>query len=195
MHHDQAIPLQQPPPAYAELHCLSNFSFLRGASHPEELIERAHTLGYAALALTDECSLAGVVRAHLAARRHAFKLIVGSTFTLTDGARLVLLAPEREAYGDLSELITHARRTAGKGTYRITRADVARHAGRCLALWLPGEAPDIDTARWVAGTFPGRGWIAVESGPAYRRRACGSAPTGSGACAAAGGSPDSIPPG
>ena len=55
-------------PAYAELHCLSNFSFLRGASHPEELVERAKAEGYAALALTDECSLAGAVRAHLAAK-------------------------------------------------------------------------------------------------------------------------------
>jgi error-prone DNA polymerase len=159
---DQATSLQEPPPAYAELHCLSNFSFLRGASHPEELVERAHALGYTGLALTDECSLAGVVRAHLAARRHDFKLIVGAEFTLTDGTRLVLLAPEREAYGNLSELITHARRMAGKGAYRVTRADVVRHADRCLALWLPGAAPQIEAAQWMASAFPGRGWIAVE---------------------------------
>jgi error-prone DNA polymerase len=162
MHDDQATSFPQPLPAYAELHCLSNFSFLRAASHPEELVERAHALGYAALALTDECSLAGVVRAHRAARRHEFQLIVGAEFTLTDGARLVLLAPEREAYGDLSELITHARRTAPKGAYRLTRAEVARRAQRCLALWLPNEALQIETARWIADTFPGRGWIAVE---------------------------------
>ena len=73
-------------PAYAELHCLSNFSFLRGASHPEELVERAQALGYAALALTDECSLAGVVRAHLAAKDAGLPLVVGSEFTLADGA-------------------------------------------------------------------------------------------------------------
>ena len=65
-------------PAYAELHCLSNFSFLRGASHPEELVERARTSGYAALALTDECSVAGAVRAHLAAKELGLKLIVAS---------------------------------------------------------------------------------------------------------------------
>src|SRR6476620_3183440 len=76
-------------PAYAELHCLSNFSFLRGASHPEELIERAQSEGYAALALTDECSLAGAVRAHLAARDAGMPLVLGSEFTLDDGMKLV----------------------------------------------------------------------------------------------------------
>ena len=67
-------------PAYAELHCLSNFTFLRGASHAEELVERACTLGYSALAITDECSLAGVVRAHVAAKAHGLKLLIGSEF-------------------------------------------------------------------------------------------------------------------
>ena len=67
-------------PAYAELHCLSNFSFLRGASHPEELVAHAHALGYSALAITDECSVAGVVRAHVEARRLGLKLIVGTHF-------------------------------------------------------------------------------------------------------------------
>src|SRR4051794_40434644 len=82
-------------PAYAELHCLSNFSFLRGASHPEELVERAYALGYAALALTDECSVAGVVRAHLAAEDCGQKLVIGSEFTLVDGTKLVLLVTDR----------------------------------------------------------------------------------------------------
>jgi error-prone DNA polymerase len=82
-------------PDYAELHCLSNFSFLRGASHPEELVQRAHSLGYAALALTDECSLAGAVRAHLAAKRCGLKLIFGTEVTLEDGLKLALLATDR----------------------------------------------------------------------------------------------------
>ena len=77
-------------PAYAELHCLSNFTFLRGASHPEELVERAQALGYAALALTDECSIAGIVRAHLAAQAAGLPLVVGSEFTLADGTKLAL---------------------------------------------------------------------------------------------------------
>src|SRR5471032_3192093 len=93
-------------PAYAELHCVSNFTFLRGASRPEELAARAAQLGYAALAVTDECSLAGVVRAHLAAKEHKLKLIIGAEFRLADGPKLVLLATDREAYGDLSQLIT-----------------------------------------------------------------------------------------
>src|SRR5437762_1362990 len=112
-------------PAYAELHCLSNFSFLRGASHPEELVERAHALGYAALALTDECSLAGVVRAHLAAKEVGLKLVIGSEFTLTDGLKLALYATDRESFGDLAQLITRGRRNAKKGAYALTRNVVA----------------------------------------------------------------------
>ncbi|MGH8566325.1 MAG: PHP domain-containing protein, partial [Gammaproteobacteria bacterium] len=100
------------PPSYAELHCLSNFTFLRGASHPEELVARAHALGYEALALTDECSLAGVVRAHVAAKTCGLALLIGTEVRITDGPRLVLLAPDRDAYGDLSALITEGRRRA-----------------------------------------------------------------------------------
>ena len=111
---------------YAELHCLSNFSFLRGASHPEELVERAAELGYAALAITDECSVAGVVRAHVAARERGLKLIVGSEFRLDDGLRCVLLATDRRGYGQLCRLITRARRAAPKGQYRLEREDFAR---------------------------------------------------------------------
>jgi len=153
-------------PGYAELHCLSNFSFLRGASHPRELIARARALGYSALALTDECSLAGVVRAHLAAREAGLRLIIGSEFRLADGDQLVLLATDRESYGNLSELITTARRAVGKGRYRLTRADVERGAGGCLALWVPRAAGVDEAARaeveWLARVFPGCGWIAVE---------------------------------
>ena len=77
--------------SYAELHCLSHFTFLRGASHPEELVARAAELGYAALAITDECSMAGAVRAHVAARDHGLPLILGSELSLDDGMRLVAL--------------------------------------------------------------------------------------------------------
>jgi error-prone DNA polymerase len=159
-------------PPYAELHCLSNFSFLRGASHPEELVERAHAAGYAALALTDECSLAGVVRAHLAAKDAGLPLVLGSEFTLADGLKLVLYATDRDTYGDLAQLVTRGRRNASKGTYRLTREDVAAVAPRCLALWLPPVAPSPrqalakdgqpTDARWLADVFPGRAWIAAE---------------------------------
>lgn len=101
-------------PDYAELHCCTNFSFLRGASHAEELVARAAELGYAALAITDACSLAGVVRAHVAAKVAALKLIVGSEITLADGMKLVLLARNRAGYGNLAALITLGRRRAAK---------------------------------------------------------------------------------
>jgi error-prone DNA polymerase len=114
--------------SYAELHCLSNFSFLRGASHPEELAARAAELGYTALAITDECSVAGLVRAHVATREHRLKLIVGSEVRLEDGLRCVLLATNRAGYGQLCRLITRARRAAPKGEYRLTRGDFAGNA-------------------------------------------------------------------
>ena len=150
-------------PDYAELHCLSNFSFLRGASHAEELVSRAADLGYAALAVTDECSLAGIVRAHVAAKKHGLKLIVGSEIRLEDGLKLVLLAPDRKAYGALSSLITVGRRRAKKGGYSLCRRDVdAAASSGLLALWVPGESPQEADARWLHERFPGRGWITAE---------------------------------
>src|SRR6266704_4565184 len=125
-------------PSYAELHCLSSFTFLRGASQPEELVARARELGYRALAISDQCSLAGVVRAHLAAKEHGLELIVGSEIALGDGLRLVLLATSRAGYGHLSELISRGRRAAEKGRYRLSRADLAAGLPDCLALLLPG---------------------------------------------------------
>src|SRR5689334_10551479 len=135
-------------PAYAELHCLSNFSFLRGASSPEELAERAHALGYAALAITDECSVSGTVRAHFAAKEAGLPLVIGSEFTLVDGTKLVLLATDRASYGNLTQLITRGRRQAKKGTYALSRADVAAFADGLLALWMP---PDISARRRETG--------------------------------------------
>jgi len=149
---------------YAELHCISNFSFLRGASHPEELVERAVELGYHALALTDECSLAGVVRAHQAAKEHQRQLIVGSEFRLVDGLELVVLATNRASYGRLCRLITHARRAAEKGSYHLTREMLAAEDLReCLVLWTPGVRDNLRaTGEWLNGSFAGRLWIAVE---------------------------------
>ncbi len=147
---------------YAELHCVSNFTFLRGASHPEELVAQAHKLGYAALAITDECSLAGIVRAHVEAKKRELPLLVGSEFRLEDGMRFVLLATDRESYGRLAALITTGRRSATKGSYRLTRADLADGVTGCLALWLPARIPDPEQARWLATRFPGALWIAAE---------------------------------
>ena len=149
----------QPPLPYAELHCISNFSFLRGASHPEELVNRAVTLGYRALAITDECSLAGVVRAHTAARQTPLKLIIGSEFHLDDGLHLVLIAPDRTAYGQLSALISLARSQAPKGHYQLNRSDLEAGLPDCLALLITDIDTDEETAAWAARTFPGRTWL------------------------------------
>ncbi len=158
--------------SYAELHCISNFTFLRGASHPAELVLRAKAQGYAALALTDECSLAGSVRAYAAARDAGLPLITGSEFRLADGLRLVCLATSRRGYGALAQLITKGRRSAPKGQYRLVRADLEGGLEDCLALWLPGPQPAAEEAAWLRERFAGRLWLAVEltAGGADRER-------------------------
>ncbi|HEV2271680.1 MAG TPA: error-prone DNA polymerase [Steroidobacteraceae bacterium] len=159
------------PPFYAELHCLTNFTFLRGASHPHELVGQAVELGYEALAITDECSVAGVVRAHVAAKGQQLKLIIGSELRLTCGLQLVVLATDRRGYGRLCRLITRGRRAAEKGEYSLTRADLEENGlERCLILWLPGvsseearsEEAHSEEARWLKERFPDRLWAAVE---------------------------------
>ena len=175
-------PLLERLPAYAELHCRSNFSFLTGASHPEELVARAAQLGYAAIAITDECSVAGVVRAHEEARRQneagsAIKLLIGSVFELqgegaTPPCRLVLIARHRQGYGDLCELITLARLRCAKGQYRLTVRDLDSGAAHlrgvpgCHALLIPRreDPPEVllAQARWLQAGFSERAAIAVE---------------------------------
>ncbi|RVU31438.1 error-prone DNA polymerase [Neptunomonas marina] len=149
------------PFPYAELHVLSNFSFLRGASHPEELVARAAELGYQALALTDECSVAGVVRAWEEAKAQQIKLIIGSVFRLDD-EQVILLACNRRGYGQLCELITQARRRAEKGKYQVTWDDFA-HQPDCLLLYLAGD--DLNSARrrmaHLKTLFPKRLWWMV----------------------------------
>ena len=160
---------------YAELHCLSNFTFLRGASHPEELVKRAQELGYRALALTDECSLAGVVRAHVAAQEHHLSLIIGSEFSLANGPKLVLLAANRHGYRSLTRLVTQARSIAPKGQYRLVADDMTREAlADCLVLMLsspestPGHTPAEyyrtleQNTGWLGELLPNRIWIGVE---------------------------------
>ncbi len=152
---------------YAELHALSNFSFLRGASQPEELIAQAAWLGYRALALTDECSLAGIVRAHVAAKEHGLALLIGSELRCTDGLTLAALATSRAAYGCLSRLISKARRASPKGSYSLARADLEDALEQCLLVWLPpGDEARGGRCReegaWLRERFAGRVWIGVE---------------------------------
>ncbi|WP_422822861.1 error-prone DNA polymerase [Variovorax humicola] len=179
-------------PDYAELHALSNFSFQRGASNPEELVERAYQLGYRALAITDECSVAGVVRAHVGLREYlealteyervhpdeaplprnpGFRILFGSEFAF-GRFKLVVIAHDLQGWGNLCEFITAARNTAApKGEYRVDweTSDVAslRH---CEVLFvpqrLPGVAMDMTTAcADLASAFELFGahlWIAAE---------------------------------
>ncbi|WP_337053643.1 error-prone DNA polymerase [Pseudoxanthomonas sp. USHLN014] len=153
-------------PAYAELHCLSDFSFLRGASDATALFERAKACGYSALAITDECSLAGIVRGWEGARATGVGLIVGSEFALVDGTRFVLLVETRAGYTQLCALITTARRAASKGRYTLTRADVEAQfhaaAPELFALWLPGAQPQAQDGRWLQQVFGERAYLAVE---------------------------------
>jgi error-prone DNA polymerase len=148
---------------YAELHALSNFTFLRGASHPEELVEAAAVLGYAALAITDECSMSGIVRAHTAAKEHGLKLIIGSELRLRSGRKLVVLAKDRTGYAALCELISKARRAAGKGSYALTRHAFEGGLPSCLVLWVPDAGCSLGVEdHWLRETFRDRLWIAVE---------------------------------
>ncbi|MGE3808519.1 MAG: PHP domain-containing protein, partial [Gemmataceae bacterium] len=126
-------PPARTPRAYAELHCYTNYSFLRGASHPDELVVQAAALGYRALAITDRHSLAGVVRAHLAARELGFPILVGAEVTPVDAPGVVLLATDRAAYGRLARLLTLGKQRAPKGECRLTFDDVAAHADGLLA--------------------------------------------------------------
>jgi error-prone DNA polymerase len=149
---------------YAELHALSNFTFLRGASHPEELVETAAELGYEALAITDECSMSGVVRAHAAAKECGLKkLIIGSELRLRSGRRLVALARNKAGYASLCRLITTARRAAEKGSYELARLDFEEGLSGCLVLWVPDRQFTLDVEdHWLRETFRDRLWIAVE---------------------------------
>lgn len=158
-------------PSYAELHCISNYSFLRGASHPEELIAQAALLGYAAIAITDECSMAGIVKAHVAAKDYGIKLIVGSEFYLDDDVHLILLATNRASYGQICNLITIGRRRAEKGEYQLSLKDLEYGLDECLGIWLPKEhneqvrkaAPGVGTR--LNQLFSGRLWLGVEIFP------------------------------
>ncbi|MDH1658022.1 error-prone DNA polymerase [Pseudomonas mosselii] len=146
-------------PAYAELHCLSNFSFQRGASSADELFRRAREQGYQALAITDECTLAGIVRAWQAAKQHQLKLIVGSEVRVHQGPKLVLLVEDLAGYQNLCALITRARRRSEKGSYQLLVEDLEAHHQGLLALWV--AEPDDGDAGWLRPLFGERLWLAV----------------------------------
>lgn len=160
-------------PDYAELRCLSNFSFLKGASWPEELVMRAKELGYTALAVTDECSMAGMVRAHVAAKQHGMPLLVGSQFLMAPASddegpfTLVVLACGINGYGNLCQFISRLRRSSEKGTYRCARVDIGPQTlDDCVVIACPDRhatpAQLLSMARWLLTHFMGRCWLGID---------------------------------
>jgi error-prone DNA polymerase len=150
-------------PDYAELHTISNYSFLRGASHPDELVERAHELGYRAIAITDECSVSGVVKAHVVAKTLGIQLLIGSEFHLDSTLGLVLLARSRKGYQQLCSLISLARRNAKKGSYKLSREQLQQHqTSECLLLYLPNGSHHYPDLGWLKEYAAGRLWLAAE---------------------------------
>ena len=145
-------------PAYAELHCLSNFSFQRGASSARELFDRAKQQGYAALAITDECTLAGIVRALEASEATEMPLIVGSEMQVEDGPKCVLLVETQDGYRRLCELITAARGRAEKGAYRLLRSDFESAAldGLQLRRWPAAQLRQRTRRRQIRRASGGR---------------------------------------
>ena len=158
------------PTPYAELQVTTNFSFLRGGSHPDELAVQASALGHEAIAVTDRNSLAGVVRAHAAAREAGIRLVVGTRLDLKDGASLLTYPIDRAAYGRLARLITLGRRRAVKGECRLTRNDVMQWGADMIFIAVPpDDPPDPDTPedvfsaqlRELASAFPGNCFLAA----------------------------------
>jgi error-prone DNA polymerase len=155
---------------YAHLNTTTNFTFLAGASHPQELVLRAIELGYEALAITDECSLAGIVKAysivkHLPdAQRNIFKLLIGSRFRLSNGLHLIAIAPDRKAYAELSGFITLARRRADKGSYEAHMEDLRFRLQTCLVIWLADRdfTGAYGNAHLLKRAFKDRLWIGVD---------------------------------
>ena len=141
--------------SYAAVWCKSNYSFLEGASHPEELVEQTHALGLRALALTDRDGVYGVVRAHVRARELGVHLILGAQMTLTDGAHVILLAMDRGGYANLCRLITRGRLRHAKGACSVTRDDVCELAGGLIALWRGADGCLADTAANHDTALPG----------------------------------------
>ncbi len=155
----EAEPLTTSGPAYAELRCRSNFSFLEGASHPDELVNRAAELGYHSLAITDRNSLAGVVRAHVAAKAAGLKLLIGAELTFRDAPTIIVWPTDRSAYGRLCRLLTRGRRRAEKGTCDLAWADLAEHSdGLVAGVALANPQTEAVPADF-AGTFGDRGYL------------------------------------
>jgi error-prone DNA polymerase len=154
-------------PRYAELQVTTNFSFLRGASHPDELVQTAAALGHQAIAITDRNSLAGIVRAHHAAKEVGIRLVVGCRLDLRDGTSLLAFPEDRAAYGRLTRLLTLGKRRAPKGECHLDYADLVAHGAGQIVIVLPPPIPSPACGGgngWgsrVAVDFRGRAYLAV----------------------------------
>src|SRR6266550_1748025 len=156
-------PGPSPAPAYAELQVASNFSFLRGASHPDELVVTAAALGHAAIAITDRNSFAGIVRAHHAAKTIGIRLVVGCRLDLSDGTSLLAFPEDRAAYGRLTRLLTLGKRRAPKGECHLDYADVVAHGeGQILVVLPPEDGDPTELAARVAADFSRRAYLAAQ---------------------------------
>ena len=168
-------PVPIPIPSYAELQATTNFSFLRGGSHPEELVMRAAELGYSAIGVADRNTLAGVVRAHSAAKRAGIELLVGARLDLQDGVSLLCFPQDKPAYARLSSLLTLGKRRAEKGDCHLWLSDLPDYAeGQCVVVLPPGDVPECDPPdssaangdfsfilKQISGFFRGNTWLAA----------------------------------
>lgn len=149
---------------FAELHALSHYSFLRSSAAPEALVRRADELEYAAIAITDECSVAGVVKAYEEAQQRDIKLIIGSEFRIVDYGTFVVIAPTRGAYAELSQKITEFRGRSKKGHYQASIDDFFSGFGECLLLWLPDlrQPQLVATGKKLSSVWSSRFWLLYE---------------------------------
>jgi error-prone DNA polymerase len=152
---------REPAPRYAELQVTTNFSFLRGASHPDELVLTAAALGHQAIAITDRNSLAGIVRAHHAAKEVGIRLVIGCRLDLRDGTSLLAFPTDRAAYGRLTQLLTLGKRRAPKGECHLDYSDVVAHSAGQIVIVLPPDGKAAEFAARVAADFRGRAYLAV----------------------------------
>src|SRR5450432_884469 len=125
---------------YTELQVTTNFSFLRGASHPEELVDQAVALGYREIAITDRNSFAGIVRAHVAAKKNGIRIITGCRLDLLDGLSLLAYPTNKNAYSQLCNLLTTGNSRAEKGECYLYKADVYQYAKDVKFIVLPPDA-------------------------------------------------------
>ncbi len=150
---------------YAELVCASNYSFLHGSSHPEESVARAAALGYRAIAITDDCTLGGIVRAHVAAKEHGVRLVVGCVLRFTDpeaaGLRVAVYPTDRRAYARLCRMLTLGKRRAPKGECHLSLHDLAEHAEGLIGIALTPDVPGaglVDVLAGLRGVFAADGF-------------------------------------